>query len=360
MTLQSPRIYTYKITFEEVPYYYYGMHEEKVYGEEYWGSPVTNKWCWNLYTPKKQILEIFDTRKKAHEIEKRLIKPVLNDRWCINANVGGVLSMEQYKKIGKMTYERKLGIHAFNEEKRKKISQKAGKLNYERKLGVHGRTKEQMTQDGRKSVETHRKNKTGAFDPERRIHKKGGKIGGRLNAESGHLQKISELKYICLETGFISSARGLSSYQRKRNINLSKRRLLSENEYREKTRRLFNVVSAEGKVFVSDDIDKFCKEHNLSKSHFVNLIDGKILSHRGFHLPGTELKFYVEFAIKTPDGKIVRGNNISKFCRDYSTENCNLSVGEMHKLIKGKRKIYKGYALYSPDKDSLETVTEAP
>jgi hypothetical protein len=30
MTSQSPRIYTYKITFEEVPYYYYGMKAEKV------------------------------------------------------------------------------------------------------------------------------------------------------------------------------------------------------------------------------------------------------------------------------------------------------------------------------------------
>ncbi len=56
----QPRIYTYKITFEEVPYYYYGSKKEKVFNEEYWGSPVTNKWCWELYTPKKQVLEIID------------------------------------------------------------------------------------------------------------------------------------------------------------------------------------------------------------------------------------------------------------------------------------------------------------
>ena len=60
MTKQSPRIYTYKITFEEVPYYYYGVHKEKIFEEEYWGSPVTNKWAWELYTPKKQILQFFD------------------------------------------------------------------------------------------------------------------------------------------------------------------------------------------------------------------------------------------------------------------------------------------------------------
>jgi hypothetical protein len=60
MTSQSPRVYTYKITFIDTPYYYYGVHKEKRYNEEYWGSPVTNKWCWELYTPEKQILEIFD------------------------------------------------------------------------------------------------------------------------------------------------------------------------------------------------------------------------------------------------------------------------------------------------------------
>ena len=60
MTSQSPRIYIYKITFEEVPYYYYGVKKEKYFNEEYWGSPITNKWCWELYTPKKQILQLFD------------------------------------------------------------------------------------------------------------------------------------------------------------------------------------------------------------------------------------------------------------------------------------------------------------
>ena len=285
MTSQSLRIYTYKITFEEVPYYYYGMHEEKKYGEKYWGSPITNKWCWELYTPKKQILEIFNNRKDAHEVEKRLIKPVLNDKWCLNANVGGLLSKEQYKKIGRMVYECKLGIHSFNKKERIEISKKAGKACYDMKLGVHARTKEQMLEDARKSVETHRKNKTGLFDPEKTMHIIGGRVSGKMNVESGHLQKISKLKYMCLETGFISSARGLSVYQIKRNIDTSKKKLLTEDEYREKTRRVFTVVSPEGEIFTCDDIDKFSKAHNLYKSHLVSLIDGKIKSHKGFHLP---------------------------------------------------------------------------
>jgi hypothetical protein len=50
MTSQSPRIYTYKITFEEVPYYYYGSKKERYCNQNYFGSPVTNKWCWDSCT----------------------------------------------------------------------------------------------------------------------------------------------------------------------------------------------------------------------------------------------------------------------------------------------------------------------
>jgi hypothetical protein len=345
MTYQSPRIYTYKITFEEVPYYYYGMHQEKVYGEKYWGSPITNKWCWNFYTPKKQILETFDSRYEAYEVEKRLIKPVINDKLCLNAHVGGYVSIDVYRKVGNKNKELGLGIHSFTKKKRIEVSKRAGKRCYELRSGVHSRTPEQMARDGRKSVETHRKNKTGAFDPERKLQSKAGKVGGRHNVESGHLQKISELKYICLETGFISSARGINAFQKTRGIDLSKRRLLTTEEYREKTKRQFTVISSTGKIYIDDDIDKFCKEHKLTKPLFVDLLDGRKISHHGFHLPNTELKFYVEFTIKTPEGEIVEGKNISKFCRDYSTEDNKLSVSEVHKLIRGKIDCYRGFTV---------------
>ena len=100
MTLQSPRIYTYKITFGEVPYYYSGVHKERRFDEEYWGSPETNKWCWELYNPKKQILEIFPFTDEgwieANKVEQRLIKPVFNtDKWCLNESCAGTISIKQ-------------------------------------------------------------------------------------------------------------------------------------------------------------------------------------------------------------------------------------------------------------------------
>jgi len=132
MTLYSPRIYTYKITFEEVPYYYYGVHKEKRFDEEYWGSPYTHKWCWELYTPKKQILEIFEYSNngytKAQEVEKRLITPLLNNKWCLNENVGGGFSLKSCSYSGRKgaekTKELGLGIHALTLEERKENSKK--------------------------------------------------------------------------------------------------------------------------------------------------------------------------------------------------------------------------------------------
>ena len=68
--MYSPRIYLYKITFEEVPYYYYGVHKEKKFDEYYMGSPITNKWCWEFYTPKKQILEVFEFSEEPYEYDE--------------------------------------------------------------------------------------------------------------------------------------------------------------------------------------------------------------------------------------------------------------------------------------------------
>jgi hypothetical protein len=231
MTLQSPRIYTYKITFEEVPYYYYGMHEEKVYDEEYWGSPQTHKWCWELYTPKKQILETFSSREDAGQVERRLIKPVYNtDKWCLNESCGGAFSLDTCSRAGKIagqkTYEMKVGVHNRTEEQRQIDAKKGGlvggKLAYQMKVGVHNRTEEQRKIDA----------------------KKGGLVGGKLVRELGvgihgrtKEQKIEDgrkgikitnsQKWECLETGFITNPGNLTQYQRAKGIDTSKRKRIS-------------------------------------------------------------------------------------------------------------------------------------
>jgi hypothetical protein len=257
MTSQSPRIYIYKITFEEVLYYYYGVHKEKKFGEYYMGSPETHKWCWEFYTPKKQILQYFDFTDEdwleAQKVEKRLIKPFYNnDKWCLNESCGGKTSLKVSRKNGKKlgenwgeigakqshkiqqelgigfygmtfekrselgkingtkTYELGKGIHSLTQEERIKFGKEGGTKTYELGIGIFGITPEKRKKINQKAYE----NKTGihAFATEQRRE---------------IAKKTSSQKWICLETGHITNAGALTRYQKKRGIDTSKRKRIS-------------------------------------------------------------------------------------------------------------------------------------
>lgn len=260
MTSYSPRIYLYKITFEEVPYYYYGVHKEKRFNEEYWGSPVTNKWCWEFYTPKKQILQLFDFTDegwlKAQEVENRIILPFLNNPLCLNENCSGLMSLSTRSKAGKIggnvNAKNKTGVCGLTTEQKREIGKKwghiGGKKSYELGVGIHGRTEEQKSQDGKINgkvgIDKQKETGTGFYGipKEKRIEygSKGGLTSGKKSKENQTgifsqecLSKRKEYgskggsissnqKWQCMETGFISNSGGLSSYQKARGIDTSK------------------------------------------------------------------------------------------------------------------------------------------
>ena len=244
----QPRIYTYKITFEEVPYYYYGSKKEKYFNEEYWGSPYTHKWCWEFYTPKKQILELFDFTdegyKKCREVEDRLIKPVMDNPWCLNENCGGNISLEVRRKTGIKNKELGKGIHAQTKEEQRELGRKIKELG----LGIHAQTKEQLSELGRRSGKLTYKLGIGlhGLTPEQRVENaiKGGIISGKKTLELGkgiHAQTIEERRELgkkggsisgnqrwkCIETGFITNAGNLTKYQKARGIDTSLRERIS-------------------------------------------------------------------------------------------------------------------------------------
>jgi hypothetical protein len=197
MTSQSPRIYTYKITFEEVPYYYYGSKKEKYFDEEYWGSPITHKWMWDFYTPKKKILELFDYTDEGYiemqEVEKRLIRPVLNDKWCLNENVSGTLSINSCrlggKIVGNRMKEEKKGIHALTFEERSENGKKSGKIvglrNKENKTGVCGMSLEELIKSGSKGGTKTRKLGKGIYARTKQEMQEHGRKNGLKTYEKG-------------------------------------------------------------------------------------------------------------------------------------------------------------------------------
>lgn len=242
MTSYSPRIYIYKIAFLEVPYYYYGVHKEKVFGEEYWGSPKTHKWCWELYTPQKQILEIFDYTDdgwlEAEKVEKRLIRPFFNtDKWCLNESCGGIMSLKQRKKNGLKAKENKTGIFAMSPERVSQVSKSNALQNQKNKVGIFSLTFEERSENSKKTAIKNVENKVGLFSQNKdqliENCKKGGKkckelcLGVFSQTKEQMRQngkKTNAQRWECLETGYVSTPSGLSQYQKARNIDTSKRK----------------------------------------------------------------------------------------------------------------------------------------
>ena len=260
----QPRIYTYKITFEEVPYYYYGSKKEKRYNEEYWGSPKTNKWCWELYTPKKQILEFFDYSDEGYEkcvkVETRLIKPVLNDFWCLNERCGGNYSLKICRESGKrmiqICKENNTGVYSSSSEQQSAAGKIGGKIAAERNrvngkglfgvsieqrsengkkskklgLGVHGLTSKQRSENGKKGAEKAKELGVGIYSLTKEDFQENYKKGlGKITKEERSkiskkgCAKTNSQKWMCLETGYITTPGPLTIYQKRRGIDISER-----------------------------------------------------------------------------------------------------------------------------------------
>ena len=249
MTSQSPRIYLYKITFEEVPYYYYGVKKEKKFNEYYMGSPITHKWCWEFYTPKKQILQFFEYNDKgwiqAQEVEKRLIKPFYNtDKWCLNENVGGFVSLSSLSKLGTKLYENKLGMFSRTEEQFisdcKKGGKIAGKQVYDSGKGLFKLTEEEKLENC----------------------KKGGLIMGKKTKELGiGIHKLTKEERV---------------------LNGKKYGGKGGNSTAEKYSRSFSLISPDGELVNGKNLTKFCKEKNLSRSNVQAVLRGDRNQHKGW------------------------------------------------------------------------------
>ncbi len=221
--MNSPRIYVYKITFDEVPYYYYGVHKEKSFDECYMGSPKTHDVFWQVCTPNKEIIRTFDYTDsgwtEAREFEKSLIIPVYNtDPHCLNESCGGKISLEKSRRTGRRNYENGIGLFGLTPEQRSENGKKSGKICYEKGAGFHALTKEQRSEIGKRAGQKHKENGTGIFSMTREQRVENGRKGGKLGAKVQNSQK-----WKCTVTGFISTSGPLSRYQKSRGIDTSNR-----------------------------------------------------------------------------------------------------------------------------------------
>jgi hypothetical protein len=180
----KPRIYTYKVTFEEIPDWYWGVHKERKYGESYLGSPVSHAWKWDFYTPFLEILELFPYTEEgwaeACGVEKRCIRPDLNNPLCLNENVGGSMSLEMLKKGSRKANKI---IHAEKNELGKSVIAVKASIAAHKEKNENGKS---VTAVKAATAAHKEKNKNGksvnAVKGGEAIHRKKNKNGNSVNA----------------------------------------------------------------------------------------------------------------------------------------------------------------------------------
>ena len=99
------RIFVYKITFYEVPNFYYGWHKEKYCDDGYMGSPKYYREFWELYTPVREIISEFEYSDigavQAQILEKCLIKSSWDNPDSLNMSCGGMAHPEVLAEIAR-------------------------------------------------------------------------------------------------------------------------------------------------------------------------------------------------------------------------------------------------------------------
>jgi hypothetical protein len=243
----EPRIYTYKVTFEEIPDWYWGVHKEKKYGEPYLGSPKTHAWKWEFYTPHLEICELFPYTDEgwveAQNVENRCIKPDLNNPFCLNEHYGSVVSLGATRRVHKEKDELGRSVHAV----------KAGRAAHEKKDEL-GRSVHAVKRVERMLAVTHAekdelgRSVQGVKNAKRmceKVHAKRDELGRSVHTlkafKDVHTEKNEEGKSINAVSGgkntasqrwmntdpcwppFISNPPGLTKWQRNRGIDTKNR-----------------------------------------------------------------------------------------------------------------------------------------
>ena len=207
----KPRIYTYKITFEEIPHFYFGVHKERKFEEEYWGSPVTHKWMWEFYTPRKQILEVFDRWEEAREIECRLILPSLNNPLCLNEAVGQSMSLSSRVKGGQTVTPKKAAAARSNLKKALAAFTPEQRSEHGRKLWGEGIGLASISPDERVRISRANGVKVGQMFKDQ----KRGVCGIPPEEHSARMGNTNKQKWKCPECDYVSNARWMNAHMLK-------------------------------------------------------------------------------------------------------------------------------------------------
>ena len=157
------------------------------------------------------------------------------------------LTTEERQEIGRRSgeknYKNKVGIHAFTTEERRKLGARTGQENYRLKRGWFALTKEERIELGRKTGKKTYELGLGVHGRSKEQMTENGKIGGKMGGQKSYelkvgihgrtkeqmreqgiqnCKKTNSQKWMCIETGYISTSSGVVSYQKGKRIDTSK------------------------------------------------------------------------------------------------------------------------------------------
>jgi hypothetical protein len=127
-------------------------------------------------------------------------------------------NIEWGRTMGNKAKELGIGIHGIPKEERVENAKKAGlvggKRTKELGVGFFGLTKEQLSENGKRAGQ--------------KVYELGLGIHGMTKEQrSENSKKINSQRWMCTETGFISTPGSLTNYQRNRGIDTSKRKQIA-------------------------------------------------------------------------------------------------------------------------------------
>jgi hypothetical protein len=140
--MTKAKYYTYKVTFKDLPgYFYYGRKKDN--GKPYFGSPKTLRHFWDQFEPEIQILQWYETAKESHQAEDALIEHTWKQEWggnrySLNRNKGGFIDEEVCRRSGAINgvrnskslieHPNSISSRFQNRPDHKEISSRAGRL----------------------------------------------------------------------------------------------------------------------------------------------------------------------------------------------------------------------------------------
>ena len=256
-------------TPREYHYVYYSYEE---YGRGYFGSRT----CRCL--PEEDVKYFGSFKDKSFKPTQKIILKTYATRE--EAYADEIILQEHYKVVenphfANKSYQTSTKFYYVTPPEQRVLNGKiGGEKAKEFGLGFHSLTKEQLSENSKKMIEKHRKTKTGLFtltneqrskgglknkelglgffamteEEQQKVRSKAGKVGGKIGGnktkelgvgicglskeqrseigkKSGKIggKSTSSQRWMCLETGHISTPGGLSQYQKHKGIDTSKR-----------------------------------------------------------------------------------------------------------------------------------------